>query len=106
MNFLDSNLEKQREMLDSSKDNEILQILIHIVCKQEGNKDVLVQFLPYIDGILLDRPQLIDNVISISNKSGFNLMKCLLRIADGSEVIYDSFVLDVCVRILARIFSQ
>lgn len=106
LTFLDSDLDKQREILNSNKDDTILQILIHIVCKQEANKDVLVQFLPYIDGCIIDNPSLIENIISISNKTGFNLMKCLLRVVDASEVIYDSFVFDMCVRILSRIFSK
>lgn len=105
MNFLNSNLETQRNTLNSKSDNTIMQILIHIVCKQEGNKDVLVEFLPYIEGILIDKPSMVENIISISKKTGFNLMKCLLRIVDASEVIYDSFVMDISVRILSRVFS-
>lgn len=106
LTFLQNDLNKQREILSSNNDNKILEILIHIVCKQEANKDVLVQFLPYIDGIIIDNPSLIENIIEISNKSGFNLMKCLLRVVSASEVIYDSFVFDMCVRILSKIFSK
>ena len=106
MNFLKIDLENQRRKLNSDTDSEIIEILIYIICKLESTKDALTSFLPYIEGILIDRPDEIDEVVNISLRGKNNLIACLLRIIETGDLIYDVFVFDMSVRILTRIFAR
>jgi hypothetical protein len=71
-----------------------------------SSNKVLVSFLPYIEGILIDTPEAIEDLIDISEEPNKDFIACLVRIIHMTDKIYDSFTQDIAVRILVRVFSR
>lgn len=86
--------------------NEILEMLFLVVSKFEFTTDSLIDFLPYIEGILIDRPETALDIAELCKTNKENLISSLLRIIRTQEEIYDKFFFDFSVRILTRIFSK
>jgi len=106
IDFVSSDLENQRRLLNSGKLRDLVDILIIIVCRFESANQTLACFLPYIEGILIDTPESVDDLIELSEESGKNIIKCLNRIIHMTDSIYSSFIQDMAVRILTRVYSR
>jgi len=83
-----------------------MDIMMTIVCNFVSSNKALLSFLPYIEGILIDTPEAIEDLIELSEESGKDFIACLIRIVHMTDKIYDSFTQDIAVRILIRVFSR
>lgn len=103
---MDKDLEGQRKLISTGHQRYLIDIMMVIVCKFESANQTLINYLPYIEGILIDTPEAIDDLIELSEESGKNLIACLNRLVNMMGEIFNSFVQDIAVRILTRIYSR
>lgn len=83
-----------------------MDILMVIVCKFVSSNVALSNFLPYVEGILIDTPEAIEDVVDLSEEPGKDLISTLTRIIHMTDNIYSAFIQDISVRILTRIYSK
>ena len=103
---MDKDLEGQRKLIMTGHQRYLVDIMMEIICKFESANQTLTNYLPYIEGILIDTPEAIDDLIELSEESGKNIIACLNRIVNMMDNIFNPFIQDIAIRILTRVYSR
>ena len=83
-----------------------MDVLMTIVCNFISSNKIQISFLPYIEGIIIDNPEAIEDLIDLAEEPNKDFIACLIRIVHMPDKIYETFTQDVAVRILVRVFSR